>query len=433
MIKIINSIMNDIKRAPGKTILTLLTVALGVGILSIALSISGFLNTMVAENLEKDGLLINFSNGEFTDTGVLEKLRPSETDQNILTVLETDLDGFVGGSPVFTEVWSDIKIGTEKYQIRNILGTSEEYFNIMELELLFGSFFTSEDVASGTKKAVISSSLASQLFGSPDEAIGKVFSPPSNRFMGRGGENNVAVETFVIQGVFEDPDEFVRTSYQTADLIIPLTSVFPAGMNISRMLDMVYATGIIKVEGYSLNQAESLIRQSLSAQYGDDITLTIWEGSPEGDSSTIQEARRTVSTFSIVVNILGIVLLLTGSIGILSIMMIEALGRTREIAIERALGASKIAILREFFNRSLMLTSISIILGLILAVILIQPFAHLLNPVFTGIGITGSSPGLTPGALAVSIIAALLAGGFFGVIPVSSLMKGSISDTIREG
>ncbi|MBI9104921.1 MAG: ABC transporter permease [Spirochaetales bacterium] len=433
MIKILISIKNDIKAAPGKTILTLLTVALGVGILSIALSISGFLGDIVLDKLEKEGLIINYSNGEFSDTGELETMKPVEIDKNILSTLEVDMDGFIGASPIFSQVWSDIQVGTEKYQIRNVLGTSEEYFNIMDMELQSGSFFTSDDVATGSKKAVISSSLATQLFNSPEEAIGSTFQPPAGQFRGRGGENNVAIETFVIQGVFEDPDEFIRTSYQTADIVIPLTSIFPAGMNVSRMMDMVYGSGVIKVEGYSFNQAEAMIKQSLSSQYGDDITLTIWEGSPDGDSSTIQEARRTVTTFSIVVNILGIVLLLTGSIGILSIMMIEALGRTREIAIERALGASKLSILREFFSRSLVLTAISIMVGLILAVILIQPFAHLLDPVFEGIGISSASPSLTPAALGITIISALLAGGVFGVIPVVSLMKGSISDTIREG
>ena len=53
MRKIFTSIGNDIKRAPGKTLLTLFTVALGVGILSIALSLSAYLNTLVVEKLEK--------------------------------------------------------------------------------------------------------------------------------------------------------------------------------------------------------------------------------------------------------------------------------------------------------------------------------------------------------------------------------------------
>ena len=62
--------------------------------------------------------------------------------------------------------------------------------------------------------------------------------------------------------------------------------------------------------------------------------------------------RQTVTTFSLVVNLLGFILLAAASIGILSIMLVDVLGRSREIAIERALGASKMAIFKQFFTRS---------------------------------------------------------------------------------
>ena len=432
MIKILTGIKNDITRAPGKTILTLFTVALGVGILSIAISISGYLNTLVTEKLEKDGLIINFFNGDFSETGELKRIMPPETDQNILNILETDIGGYVTATPILTRTWSDIILDGKRYQIRNTLATNQDYFEIFELELEAGSFFTSQDVTDGNKKAVISSSLAEQLFGSSEAAVGKTFQPPFTMFERRGEEKRAAA-VYTIQGVFREPDEFVRTSYQVADMVLPFTSVFEAGRNASRMFDMAYTSGTVKVEGYAFDQAEAMIRQSLASEYGDDITLTLWEGSIDGDTSTIEEARNTVSTFSIVVNILGIVLLLTGSIGILSIMMIEALGRTREIAIERALGASRLTILKEFFNRSVVLTMISIITGLILAAVFIRPFAALLGPVFTGIGISEAAPSLTPAALGITVVSAMLSGGVFGVIPVISLMSGSIADTIREG
>jgi ABC-type antimicrobial peptide transport system permease subunit len=91
----------------------------------------------------------------------------------------------------------------------------------------------------------------------------------------------------------------------------------------------------------------------LTRNYGGDYLVETWEGGPNGDSWFIEEMRTTASTFSIVINLLGFILLAVASIGILSIMLLEVLGRSREIAVERALGASKFGIVKEFATRSL--------------------------------------------------------------------------------
>ena len=433
MLKLFTSLANDMKKNLGKTILTLFTVALGVGILTIALSLSGWLKGIVTDRLEKDGLVLNYANAEWTESGDMERIFPPALTKDIVSVLKSDLEGVEAVAPIFNGFWSEISTDTGKFQIRNVLGTSEEYREVMKQDLLEGNFFTGKDVETGAKKAVISESLAIELFGSAGEAINRQFQPPSARFRRRGGEESTIVETFVITGVFSDPNELLRESYQIGDMILPITALLPGGSNASRMTDMIYGTGMIRIKGYSLEKAESLLRQAVAGQYGEDTALIVWEGAPNGDTSSITEARKTVATFNIVVNILGLVLLFTGTIGILSIMMIEALGRTREIALERALGASRRRITGEFLGRSLMLSAMSILLGIVLALLLLKPFAGLLGPVFTELGLSEISPSLSLPALLTTSLAALLSGGILGIIPVITLMQGSISETVREG
>ena len=433
MLKLMTSLLNDIRKNRGKTFLTLFTVALGVGILALSLSLSGWLSRMVNEKLEKEGIILNYANASWSAAGELEKTMPPQLTREVVTVLRQELPSMTAAAPLFQSLWSEISVGTKRMQIRNVMGSTEEYAAVMGLNLLEGSFFSARDVETGARKAVISQSLAVQLFGSPEQALGQTFQPPPTRFRRMGGEESVTVETFTITGVFEDPDEFLRSSYRIADLVVPVTSVLPGGANISRMLDMAYGSGVLRIQGIGAGQAEALIRQILAGEYGEDIDLAIWEGSPEGDTAAIASARETVATFSVTVNLLGIILLLTGAIGILSLMMIEALGRTREIALERALGASKGRILMEFTRRALLLTSFSVLLGLLLALVLIRPAAALLAPVFSGLGLAGLAPGLSLPGILIACLTALTAGGLLGAVPVLSLMRGSISEAVREG
>jgi putative ABC transport system permease protein len=178
---------------------------------------------------------------------------------------------------------------------------------------------------------------------------------------------------------------------------------------------------------------ESLVRTALSAQYGKDVSLLVWEGTPLGESTAIAEARSTVSTFSLVVNLLGFILLVTGSIGILSIMLVEVLGRSRQIAIERALGASGRILVAEYFTRSLLLAGLAALVGVVLSLVVAQPLRQLVLPIFNGVhAVDLGAQVITPGAVGTGVASALLVGGVFGVFPVIPALHANIAEGMRE-
>ena len=140
-----------------------------------------------------------------------------------------------------------------------------------------------------------------------------------------------------------------------------------------------------------------------------------------------------MNIFTLVVNILGFVLLITGSIGILSIMLVEILARTKEISLERALGASKSTIIREYFARAITLSLLSSAIGIILSIIFARPLTQLLLPLFATMGITEATGGvLNPFAILIGTGVALVIGGVFGVFPVFTTLKTGIAEGIRE-
>ncbi len=215
--------------------------------------------------------------------------------------------------------------------------------------------------------------------------------------------------------------------------MVPYTSVLPAGANAEMVRRSLLSTLVMKVRGSELSSVEAQLRDALAREYGDDTKLHVWEGTLEGESGMIEQARKTVFTLPLVVNLLGFVLLVTASIGILSIMLVEILGRAKEISLERALGASRMHIIREYFARSILLSLASVVVGIVLSVIFSRPLADLLLPVMETLSVSGIEGGvLSPLSVVIGAAVTLAIGGIFGVFPVFSTLATGISEGMRE-
>jgi putative ABC transport system permease protein len=436
----IRSVLTSLTRSPVKSTVTLSTVGLGVGVLIFALSISGAFSRLVSEQLERDGLVVMVANVERDEEGELQQVRPPQFDGQVIDALRTGVSGAVAASPVAFTPWTEYVVGGNNYRFRSVVGVNEDYLDVMGLEVVAGSAFTAEDVAQGVREALVSVTMAEVLFGSPVEALGQVIQPPARTQAaggGGGGGRRFTPPTYTVRGVFGDPSEIQRRAYGVGDMIVPATSAFPVNLN-SRvqafMQGFLNARIALRVQGGGLATIESQVRGALAQQYGDDVLVEVWEGRPDGETAALEEARATVATFSLVVNLLGFVLLVTGCIGILSIMLVEVLGRTREIAVERAVGASRGVIAREFFARSLIMVSAAAVIGVALSLLLSRPLTELVVPIFRGTTqaeLGGSVISLA--AIAIGVGSAIGVGGLFGVLPVFSALRVPIAEGMREG
>jgi putative ABC transport system permease protein len=437
-VKPLHTIFSQTFKLSAKTIMTFLAVGLGTGILILAISISDSFQTAVNESLTGDGLIINIANAELSSDGTLAPVRPAQFDQDIITVLSNSISGIQAAAPITTASWRTASVGSSQYQLRRVTGTSHGYLEVIGLELVAGLAFTVADVTAGETKALISRSTAEALYGSVDLAIGQRLQPPA-RTISRGGgganaERTTVAQIFTVGGVFEDVDEVKRRSYGIADVLIPYTSNIQGGMNMATQLQSPFSTITVRVTGQSFALTASQIRDVLTQQYGMDTVVHVWEGQPNGASSMLEETRNSISTFSLVINLLGFVLLLTGSIGILSIMIVEVLGKNRDIAMERALGASKGSIIVEFFIRSLLMSLFSAAGGVVIAYLFAQPISRILWPIISTMGTQFSSSSvITVRSLVIGLAATLGIGGVFGSIPVFSAFKAPIAESIREG
>lgn len=440
MFKTVQSAFSSMARSPLKSILTLATVGLGVGVLIFALGMSSTFNKLMDEQLAREGVVVNYANAKLNIDGNLELIRPPQADEQILDIISTEVSGVVAATPITRVNFNEFVVDGTTYRVRTIIGANELYGEVMNLEMIAGIFFEKNDVDNGNRRTVITEELAEILFGSAQDAIGGILQPPAFE-LPEGAQNNPRMadrmrsfsDPYEVVGVFKDPTELQRKSFGIGDMIVPFTSSYGGMLNAAQAARFFSGNGVLLTKGITFETAEAQLREVLTRSYGDDFVLEIWEGSPSGSSDYLSEMRRTVNTFSLVVNLLGFILLAAASIGILSIMLVEALGRTREIALERALGASKGVIVREFFARSTVVSLISVVIGVGLAFLLSGPLTNLILPIFAGVEASEVGSVITIQSVLIGAASAVAIGGIFGVFPVFSVLNIGIADAIREG
>ena len=434
MKKFITMLLRHWAKSPLKIILTLSAVALGTGILILSFSASSILEDEISDQLDENGVVLYVANGEWNADGMVEQNRPSEWDSDAVDIVVSDTESVKNAAVIFQLPFNQFTTDGTSYDLRSAIGSDTEYLEVFGLELLAGVPMSEEDITMGLKKVWISEETAIQLYGSAEAAVGKYIQPPGEALRrGPGQREQNVIISFSVAGVYETPSEVSRRAYGISDLMFPYTALMSSGGNVQQMLDFMSGMFVVRSENASAAQTTAAISQALTATYGDDIDVLVWEGSVNGESSYMEELRNTVDMFTVSVNILGIVLLLTSSLGIFSIMVVESLSRRREIALERALGASQQLVVREFWSWSMTLSLVGAVIGIILAFILAKPVMSSLSPLLGEVsGQFQSDSSIKISALFTAAAMAIGFGGVLGLLPALSAVKGNIAETIRE-
>ena len=132
-------------------------------------------------------------------------------------------------------------------------------------------------------------------------------------------------------------------------------------------------------------------------------------------------------------------LVLSGAVGLvdarfvcanLSNLQLARLGtRQKEMALRMALGAGRLRLLRQLLTESIALAGGGALLGLALAVVATREVAQLdavSLPLLAAVAIDGRAVGFT-------LVAAVLTGVLFGVLPALSVRTVTVSDELKEG
>ena len=403
--------------SPLKSALLLATIALGTAALISALSIGTALNRLMVERLERDGLVVHVYDA--ADPG-----QPSyPLNQQAVDALMSEVTGAAAASLFQTLASDEYVVGGTTYQVRTAVTASASYLQVMGLEMIAGAGVDTP------RQAVISAGLAEVLYGSAAAALGQTLQTAPPRMTVRGDVSPEAAANFrrasmpayVVRGVFRDPDELRRRVYEIADLVVGLDP--DSG-------DRPAIT--LRATGTSLAAIESQVRAALARQYGHDAAVAVAQASGSANLHDL-DPRSTVRTLSLILNLLAVLILITGGVGLLSLMMVEVLSRSRQIALARAFGASKRTIAAEFLRWSVVMAAAASAVGVVLSLFLSAPLVALVTAVFrdaAAIDLTG--PVVTPTAAAAGVAAAIGMGGLLGPLPVFSALAAPIAEGIRD-
>ena len=430
--KVFFETIENLRNNPVKSIVTFMSLGIGVGILIFALSISSLFNELLVTKVNANGVVYTVSNSELQTDGTYERIRPGELDMEAPNLVMNSVEGAYDTAVLMPTPFGEITANGEKYQLRNVVGSNQNYLDAMDLNLIEGLSMTETDVDKGSKKLWMSESTAILMFGSANNAIDQKVQSPARNFGPRNGSDAAAPTIYTVTGVYEDADELKRSAYGIADVLVPYSAAIQlSDGNANRILEFLASTFIVRVEGN--DNADAQIRDVLALEYGYDLSLNIWEGTMQSPSTTLQDTRDSVKSFTLVINLLGFILLVSGAIGILSIMLVEILGKRRAISLERAIGASIPAIVQKFFLQSIILSGIGAVIGIGLSYFIAAPLTDMIAAVFNGLEASElQGQIIQPMAIIYGVSAALMFGGVFGIMPLMSLAKRPIAEGLRD-
>jgi putative ABC transport system permease protein len=292
-----------------------------------------------------------------------------------------------------------------KFQNQNtrttIYGAEPVYFDIRNMPLAQGKYFTTEDVKRKAKVAVIGDTIRETLFGGV-QPIGKYIKIQGQNF------KVVGLIQYRGGGMFRNPDDQVT---------VPLTT---AMMRIFGV-DYLGSMSVQAISDAKMREAQDEVTRAITKAHklpsNEEPDIRIFNQADLTENAATQGA--------ILTGLLGgvaLVSLIVGGIGIMNIMLVSVTERTREIGIRKAIGAKRKDILYQFLIESVTLSLVGGALGILLA--LGVAFWMARPPEEGGLGFPML---MTPLPIIVSFAFSALVGIFFGIYPA---IKASSLDPI---
>jgi putative ABC transport system permease protein len=230
-----------------------------------------------------------------------------------------------------------------------VLGTTPEFSEIRNWPVAQGNFFTSSDMDSAAKVAVLGKTAADNLFDAGEELV--------------GSEIRLRNVPLRVIGVLQSKGQSVTGQDQDDLIILP----FPTAERKVLGTKFLGTVGIIMVATATRHDIPAVVedikellrtRHRLHASEEDDFTIRTMEDIAKtvaGTSRTMMVMLMSIASISLVV----------GGIGIMNILLVSVTERTREIGLRMAVGAKRRHILLQFLIEGIIMTVIGGVAGVL--------------------------------------------------------------------
>ena len=374
--------LKNFARSKTRTFLSLLGVIIGVASVIVITSLGSSSSRQIEETFGSSGLdIVSVSAGGFMRRNRdAVSLKLNETFREDLFNNVTNIKKiWYKNNASFTVTYGETSVTATAY------GIEPGYLQMYGLKLDSGEYFSVTDEYAGSQKMIIGSEVAASLF--PD---------------GNAAGKNVLVVTgktpfsFKVQGVLKE---------QTSGMENAATGIYiPRGFYSKKISPNPDADQVM-IQATDPRYCTSMVEEVTA--FTNEKSGT--EGAVQIMSmqTMIEQMQQITGTLSVMLSAIAAISLLVGGIGIMNIMIVTVTERRQEIGIRKALGASPLAICRQFLIESASITLLGGISGVILGIIFsfaveyvkAQPFAIQLSACF------------------ISFVFSVLVGIIFGLSP----------------
>ncbi len=233
----------------------------------------------------------------------------------------------------------DVNRGDKESSDVRVIGTTEDFPEIMNQRVRLGRFITADDLLYRRDVCVLGNDVITTLF--PNEnPIGK-----SVRISGR---------IFTVIGLLEELGEMMGQSLDNVAVIPYTTMTKFTGTRID-----IAITVLVNDEEEAREEIRWILRRirKVKADEEDDFAIN------SAGALTREFNQLTRTMFIIMVGIAGISLVV-GGIGIMNIMLVSVTERTREIGVRKAIGAKSSEILGQFLLEAIMICFVGGFIGI---------------------------------------------------------------------
>ncbi|MGE5441897.1 MAG: ABC transporter permease [Bacteroidota bacterium] len=333
----LRSAVSAIRGNPLRSLLTMLGIVIGVAAVIIVVAIGSGARAVVVEQIQSLG----------SNLIVIDARSSLWLSENDASSVRREIPGVTLAAPVVRG--GLVASYGSVYWPTSVNGVTGDFLEARDWALAVGRNFDADEVNSGAKLVLLGSTVARILFGDADP-IGAVI--------------RLKKVPHTVIGVLEPKGTSNTGRDQDDVVVVPLRTAKSRLLGMNSVNPERIDTILVKVdEGWSLRQVEADIRAlfqerpRLAATLNDDITI-------KNMAEVLRIKESSAGALALLVAAIASISLIVGGIGIMNIMLVSVVERTREIGIRMAVGARRGDILSQFLVEAVTLSGIGGLIGI---------------------------------------------------------------------
>lgn len=294
----------------------------------------------------------------------------------------------------------------------DIYGDTPDLFKISPMNILKGRTLNEADVKELRKVVVIGERVLNEMFATGENPLGEYL-----RIQG---------VYFKVIGVVRSKSDGFQAERDERSVFMPITTM----QRTYNLGDRVGWYSITAANGVPASQVEKQVKDLMKKRHhihpDDDRAVGSWNMENE-----YNKFMNLFNGIKILVWIVGLGTLFAGVVGVSNIMMIVVKERTKEIGIQRAIGATPAHIISQIIVEAVFLTTLAGYFGLVAGVGIIELIDYLLT-VSQAESEMFKNPEINFNMAMSSLLVLLVAGVFAGMIPARRAVSIRPIDALRD-